>query len=110
MKINQIVNLDLRKLFNCRRIIEYLEFSLCRKIFNLNYSKILDFHLFYLHNYLYLLNLDHVYNFLQNFFAYFEQTYYFIYKFLQNFLLNFNRHTLIFLDFFQFTIFLIKNN
>jgi hypothetical protein len=52
--------------------MEYLEFRHFRKIFYLNYSKILDFHLFI---YSYLLILDFIFEFLQFFFVYFQQTY-----------------------------------
>ena len=69
MKINKILIKILRKLFICRSVMEYLEFRLFRKIFYFNYSKILDFHLFYLQNYSYLLSLDFIYKFLQNFFV-----------------------------------------
>jgi len=49
--------------------MEYLEFRLFRKIFDLSYSKMYDFHLFYLQNYSYLLSLDFIYKFLQTFFV-----------------------------------------
>jgi len=49
--------------------MEYLEFRLFRKIFDLSYSKMYDFHLFYLQNYSYLLSLDLYINYYKTFFV-----------------------------------------